>query len=112
MKSPTSRTLDKLRKEGYKAQVVEHWNSWAKVRQDLFGFIDVVAIRADCKGVYGVQATTYSNAWARVKKIREIEAALVWLAAGNRLEVWGWHNKQGKWDAYVVDLGKVLHMEE
>jgi hypothetical protein len=35
--SPTARSLAHLRELGYKARVVEKWNPWAKVRQDLFG---------------------------------------------------------------------------
>jgi len=37
--SPTQRTLKKLRDEVYLAQVVEKWNAFAKIRQDLFGII-------------------------------------------------------------------------
>jgi hypothetical protein len=38
--SPTQLSLKKLREEGYTVAVVEHWNSFARIRQDLFGFID------------------------------------------------------------------------
>ena len=37
--SPTQRTLKYLRDKGYTAQVVEHWNAFAKRRIDLFGVI-------------------------------------------------------------------------
>ena len=63
----------------------------ARRRIDLFGFIDIVALDGH-PGLLGIQATTTSNAPARVTKILEecTEAALEWLAAGNRVEVWGW----------------------
>lgn len=103
MSSPTQRTLAKLRKMGYKAQVVEKWIPQARRRQDLFGFIDVVGINEDSNGVLGIQATTGSNVGKRLKKLRETpdirQAMLVWLAAGNSLEVWGWRKlKQKKKD--------------
>ncbi|WP_428851320.1 hypothetical protein [Imbroritus primus] len=42
--SPTQRTLALLRKEGYTAEVTEHWNAFAGIRQDLFNVIDVLAL--------------------------------------------------------------------
>ena len=42
--SPVQRTLAELRKQGFTAAVVERWNPHAKIRQDLFGLIDVVAV--------------------------------------------------------------------
>lgn len=88
MSSPTQRTLKYLRDQGYRAAVVEHWNPFAHVRQDLFGIIDVVAIG---KGItIGVQCTSYGNGSARVKKIAEAEAT-PWLREANwQLEVHEW----------------------
>ena len=44
--SPTQRTLKRLReKEEYPlVTIVERWNAFAKIRQDLFGIIDILAI--------------------------------------------------------------------
>src|SRR5271167_4627948 len=42
--SPTQRSLKLLRERGWTCQVVERWNQWAKVRQDLFGCLDILAI--------------------------------------------------------------------
>lgn len=95
--SPTQRTLKHLRRDGYQAGVVERWNVHARVRQDLFGIIDVVAIRIDQPGVLGVQCTSESNAAARVTKILASASARVWLRASNRLEVWGWKKLSGRW---------------
>src|SRR5512145_3126336 len=44
---PTKRSLEYLRGQGHLVAVVEKWNPHARVRQDLFGFIDVLAIRRD-----------------------------------------------------------------
>ncbi len=98
MTSPTQLTLRECRRCLWPAAVVEKWNAWARIRQDLFGAIDIVALD-DRPGVLGIQATTTSNALARVKKI---DGLLVpgsplhqWIGHGNRLEVWGW-GKEGR----------------
>ena len=68
--SPTQRTLKKLRDSGdYPlVAIVERWNAFAKLRQDLFGIIDLLAV--DSKGnTVGIQVTSYSNISARVKKM-------------------------------------------
>jgi hypothetical protein len=50
--SPTGRTLAHLRKLGFpRVQVVEHWNPHARVRQDLFSCLDVLAIGSNIVGV-------------------------------------------------------------
>jgi hypothetical protein len=45
MSSPTQRSLRHMRDLGYLVAVVEHWNPHARIRQDLFGWIDLLAIR-------------------------------------------------------------------
>jgi hypothetical protein len=105
--SPTQRSLVYLRSIGYTAAVVERFNQHAGVRQDLFGFVDVLAMRADKQGVLGIQATTASNASKRVGKILSLAAALVWLACGNRIEVWAWRKKKRHW---IVDR-RVINKE-
>lgn len=96
--SPTARSLKLLRNAGYTAAVCERWNMHAKVRQDLFGFIDVVAIRADKPGVLGIQATTVSNQAARLAKMISLPSLRTWLLAGNRVEIHGWKKRKGLWD--------------
>lgn len=95
MATPTQRTLGELKKRGYTSAIVERWNQWAKVRQDLYGFIDVLAIKEGEPGVLAVQATSDSNVAARITKISALPAAQVWLKSGNRIVVWGW-GKKGK----------------
>ena len=52
--SPTSRTLKYLRTQGWEAGIVEKFNPYAHVRQDLFGFIDIIALGE--KKIIGVQS--------------------------------------------------------
>lgn len=102
--SPTARTLRRLRAEGWTAEVVERWNPHARVRNDLFGFVDVLAVR---DGVtLAVQATSGSNAAARVAKIGEHQNIGAVRKAGWRIEVWAWRKlaSSGKWECRVVDV--------
>lgn len=92
--TPTQRTLAWLRAQGYVCGITEHWNQFARIRQDLFGFIDILAINHKQSGVIGVQATA-SGVSARCHKIEELEIARWWLECGNPIWVVGWR-KLGK----------------
>jgi len=94
--SPTQLSLKKLRGEGWTTWIVEHWNSFAKIRQDLFGFADIIAIREGLPPIL-VQCTTTSNMSARVAKIEANPIAPIWGSFG-RIEVWGWKKVKGKWE--------------
>ena len=96
MPNPTARTLQLLRRHGYLAAVCEHWNPFARVRCDLFGFADVLAVRAGAP-VLAVQATSVSNHSARVRKARALPQLRTWLGAGCAFEVWGWAKRKGRW---------------
>ena len=87
--SPTQKTLKWMREMGFAAQVVEKWNPHAKVRQDLFGFIDIVAIK-EHEGIVGIQATSMSNYSDRIKKILDAPDAKKWILAGGRLMLLAW----------------------
>lgn len=98
MSTPTTRTLALLRERGVRAGIVEKWNPHARVRQDLFGFIDIVALDDD-RGIVGIQCTAGSAHAARRTKIQTEmrEPALAWLACGGFIEIWSWSkNKGGK----------------
>lgn len=86
--SPTQRTLKYLRDQGYLAVVTERWNPFANVRNDLFGIVDVLAVRRG--ETLGVQCTSNPNVSARVTKIAEHDSTPRLREAGWRLEVHGW----------------------
>lgn len=96
MNSPTQRTLKALRKVKYECAVVERWNPYAKIRQDLFGIIDVLAMHKDRRGLLGIQATSASNLAARVKKALANEYLPTWLMSGNAFVVHGWEKRKGR----------------
>lgn len=105
MTSPTQKSLELIRKEGFTAQVVEHWNSFARCRQDLFGFIDIVAVSAEYTGVAGVQTTSKKNMGARILKIKKDPVSKVWIAGGNRLFVHGWEKlKNGRYELTKYEI--------
>lgn len=100
--SPTQRSLKLLRDQGYTVAVVEHWNAFVKQRYDLFGFIDLLALRGD--ETLAVQTTSYSNVSARIKKIENHENVGVIRDAGWGISVHGWHKVGNRWQVRVVDL--------
>jgi hypothetical protein len=95
--SPTALTLRHLRRLGWTAAVVERWHAHARVRQDLFGFADVIAVkgmRPRCPGgILAVQCTSATNHASRVAKVTAAPALAVWLQAGGRCEVWSWSKR-------------------
>lgn len=68
--SPTQRSLAYLRERSYVAEITEHWNAHAGIRQDLFGVIDIVAYSRvePYHGLY-VQTTTAENISGRLQKM-------------------------------------------
>lgn len=73
---------------GYVVGKTEHWNAFAKIRQDLFGFIDMLCVKSG--SIVGVQATSDSNVAARVAKIRASELLTAVKSSGIVVVVQGW----------------------
>ena len=106
--SPTQRALAHCKKQGWVAGITEHWNQYAHIRQDLFGFIDLVVLRGE---LLAVQVTSGSNVAARVTKIKAEPRAKAWLQCGGVIEVWGYRKvkvKRGgkavRWELRVVPI--------
>jgi isoaspartyl peptidase/L-asparaginase-like protein (Ntn-hydrolase superfamily) len=93
--SPTQLTLRHLRNDGYTAEVVERWNPHARIRNDLFGFIDVVALKGD--ETLGVQTTTAGHVNDRCRKIAESPMVGIVREAGWTLHVHGWQKIGNRW---------------
>ena len=112
--SPTALSLQRLRSEGWQADVVERWiptrGPGGGFRSDLFGGIDLLAVH-DVNGIKLVQATTTAHVLDRVKKLCDSSTKgypgrvilVKWIDAlsnmigydhgpnpGCALEVWGW----------------------
>ncbi len=91
--TPTQRTLKYLRAEGWKCQIVERWIPQARKRVDLFGIIDIVALKPYC--IMGVQTTSASNHASHVTKALESDGLEDWLNARGRFLIISW-GKKGK----------------
>lgn len=87
-RSPTERTLAWLRKDDYLAEVVEHWVPGAMVRRDLFGFIDILAIKGNV--TIAIQATSSNNVAPRVRKVIASPTLKAVRMAGWNVWVMGW----------------------
>lgn len=101
--TPTARTLVALKKDGWLVAVVERWNPHARIRQDLFGVVDILALKDG--ETLAIQATSGSNVSSRVRKIADHESTPHIRAAGWRFEVWGWRkNAKGRWAVTIKDV--------
>jgi hypothetical protein len=116
--------MERLRKEGWLCAVVEKWNPHVGphgIRQDLFGFVDVLAISAVASFssialtpvTMAIQCCAASGAAAHVDKIIANENAPKVLAAGWSIEVWAWRKggpkgKRKTWGVvrYVIGPGQ------
>ena len=102
-----AKTKNYLRSLGYSlVEKTETWNSFAYRHNDLFGFIDFLAVSPE-HGTLAVQVTTASNRYARKKKILEHRDTVVLLQrAGWRVAVLSWKKKGRSW---IPDLLEISH---
>lgn len=102
--SPTARSLSFLRAHGYHAEVVERWIPQARVRKDLFGFVDILALPLSGDGpVLAVQTTSGSCVSARLKKITE-SPLLPQVQKGFTVVIHGWRRLKSGWAPKEVIL--------
>lgn len=91
--TPTQRTLKALREMGRACGIVERFNRFAGphgVRQDLWGFIDIVAMSKE-DGIIGVQSCGQSHSQHKKKILGECgDLAKLWLSCGGKIELWSW----------------------
>jgi hypothetical protein len=99
--TPTQLTLRKLRADGWLAEVVERWVPGANIRKDLFGFVDILALRDG--ETLAVQATSYTNISARVNKIASLDAVADVRRANWSIWVIGWRKVNNRWVEKIVD---------
>lgn len=83
----TAKSANWLKDRGWVVGNVEKWIPKTRKRKDLFGFIDLIAVRGD--DVLGVQVTSSSNAAARMTKAKKQPEYPVWMRAAGFV-VHGW----------------------
>mgnify|MGYP003147672179 CR=1 FL=1 len=93
MGSPTQRSLQLMRSEGYISCVVERYIAPIKQRKDFLGFIDILCLRPDEKGMVGIQSTSGTNFRSRLKKALQLDTLDLFINNGNIFEVHGWAKK-------------------
>lgn len=95
--TPTARALAECKARGWLACVVEKWIPQTRQRKDAFGFGDLLVLDGK-RGALLLQVTSDNGGdmARRATKIRGEcgKAASAWLAAGNRIQVWG-YGKRG-----------------
>ena len=108
--TPTEKSIRLLKSRGYPIiERVEHWNAWAKCRQDLFGFADILCVGP--AGFLLVQTTTAPNVSARRKKIAGSAKAKIWLQTGGRIEIHGWRKGDCK-DPHIESIAPPIPTRE
>jgi hypothetical protein len=117
MASQAPRTAEILRDRGYFVEKVEQVIHGTFIKRDCFGAFDYIAVKADARGVLGVQVCASDRKADHVAKLREIEAVWAWLRAGNRILVHSWrkrkerNEKTGNWGTSqwaVIEFDLVL----
>ena len=110
MTSNTQRTMTQLRKKGWVCAVVEKWNHHVKIRQDLWGWMDVIAYKDDI--TVGIQVCSMTGRKEHLNKILANKYTKSWSASENRLiQLWSWRKlkvKRGgkafKWEAKIEEV--------
>ena len=98
MKSKTSLSvLSKkyLEGKGYVVEKVEHFNFFAKIRMDLLGVGDLLAL--DGKELLLVQVTSRAHLAERAEKAKNCEKLKLWLSAGGKFILHGWDKVKNRW---------------
>lgn len=85
-----------MRECGWTAEVVERFNYFAKVRQDAFGFGDLLCFHPQLKMIALVQTTSRSNISSRRRKIVKCKEAREWKESGGSIILHGWKGSELK----------------
>lgn len=98
------RSMRYLRELGGFVAKVEHWNQYAHIRQDLFGFADLLWLSDRIVAIQVVNTHLPEH----IEKIRQNEAAQAWIACGGGLEIHNWkkrgRGKRKTWQLERIDL--------
>ena len=97
MSKYTTKTLDLLREHGYKVGGVEKYQFHTRVRQDLFGWIDIIAIKEG--ELLGVQSTSYQARKQHIDKMAEAsiqDMISLWCKTGAKALMITWKKQKIK----------------
>lgn len=105
MISPTQRSKKELEADGFTVGIVEKWNVHARIRQDLWGFADLIAMKPGETPLL-LQVTSINWASRRTKILSE-PRALIALQSGFLIEVHGWRklkSNRNRWTIYRLPI--------
>ena len=102
MTNLNQQTRKRLVEQGYLVANVEQYNAFSRKKNDLWGFIDFLAIKRD--EVLAIQVTSKSNMSARRKKITDHENVAMVRESGIRIELWGFYKEGRFWKVKIEDL--------
>ena len=102
--SPTQLSLKLMRKTCDAVEVVEHWNPHARIRKDLFGFVDILALQGS--ETIAIQSTSWANVSTRAKKIGESPLVGFVRDAGWKIIIHGWrkNEKTNRYEVKTLDV--------
>lgn len=95
MASHVSRTLELFRDRGWLACVVERYNSFIKVKNDAFGFGDVLACHEGPPPWIMLAQVCGADVASHIDKIRIEPRTRTWLQSGGCIYIYGW-TKRGE----------------
>lgn len=94
MKRAIQRTLEAIRKMGYDADICERWVNGARIRKDLFGWADIIAM--DGRQIVAVQACMSGLRDHQRKMAGYHKTIARWIESGGRVELWFWRHVRKK----------------
>lgn len=89
--SPTQKTLNLLRDEGWTADIVER-RIRPRVTKDFLGIADIIAVKGN--KTLAVQATNQGNHANHRRKLLASENLQKWCSRDRAIEIWSWHPKK------------------
>ena len=95
-------TRKRLEEDGYLVENVEKYNAFTKKKNDLWGFIDFLAIKKNT--ILAVQVTSKGNMSSRRHKMTDHENIGKVREAGIRIELWGFYKEGNRWKVKIEDL--------
>lgn len=106
--SPMQRSLKMLRDRGYVVAITERWNPHARISQDLWGWIDLLALDPVSGEIIAVQTTSGSNVSSRLSKVKSWKHLGAWLLR-HRAVVHGWakrgpRGEPKQWDCREIEV--------
>jgi hypothetical protein len=112
--SPTVLSLRELRAQGWRVAVCERWIARLGIKQDVWGFADLLCVHPKARRFLLVQTTTISHLAARIAKAKAKDELRDWLTAGGFFECHGWTKIAGSWRCkrVAVQLGDLGALAE